>query len=305
MQNQDNFHLSTHHDKIWSSGCAQKEQDIYNILHNANSSALVRLVDSLHDHELQQPCIVTDNVLIGSDAVPPNLIPLAPEFWHIYAMHAPSEHVVEPIKKFNCLMNRLSGERLMMLYKLAERNLLDQGIVSFNCLYHDRDPSVQQRKDNFANMHLECKFDRWDHVYQQLKDRVPILLDYNDPDVVIQQTRVTVVVETYMSDCVIAFSEKTFRSLQTARPWLLFGSAGSVAVLRKYGFDVLDDLVNHDYDDIVDHESRMDRVLDQIDKIQTDIPRCRSAARNNNQLLRQLADQWPSCLAKALQSISQ
>ena len=154
-------------------------------------------------------------------------------------------------------------------------------------------------------MHAETGWHKWDGAHQQLRNKMPMHLKM-DPDTAALASRITLVVETYVSDTVIAFSEKIFRALQTPRPWVLFCSPGSVEVLRDTGFDVLDDVIDHRYDAIINDEQRINAILAQIQKpVQFNPSRYAQAVQTNQQLLDQLAVQWPPKLAHLLQSITE
>jgi len=280
------MHISTHKDRIWQAGCQQREDDIAANLafHRINNT----LVDAVQANlgALQQP-FASDNHF----RVPVDYINLAPEFWHIYRCKPILEDTT-PLHKYTAMMNRISGERLMLLYKLTEQNLLEKGLVGFNCLYHDRDPSIQQRQQHFVNMHAECGWHHWDSIHQELKTDMPMLLNM-DPDRAAMSSDITLVVESYVSDTVIAFSEKIFRALQTPRPWVLFCSPDSVSVLRSYGFDVMDDVVDHSYDSIEDTEQRIDSILDTVNRFQArPLQRYKQAVQTNQALLDSLRHQW-------------
>ena len=292
------MHISTHNDRIWQSGCQQQEDAVRDQLTTAGYNTC--LVDAVQTDlaDLPQP-FASDNHF----RVPVSYVNLAPEFWHIYRCKKLSD-AIYPVKQYNVFMNRISGERLLLLYKLHEAELLDEGYVGFNCLYHDRDPDVAQRRANFDRVHAETGWHKWDGAHQQLRNKMPLHLKM-DPDTAALASRITLVVETYVSDTVIAFSEKIFRSLQTPRPWVLFCSPGSIAVLRDTGFDVLDEEVDHSYDAIVDDEQRIDAILAQIQKpLKFNPNRYAQAVQTNQQLLDQLAVQWPSKLSHLLQSMS-
>ena len=294
------MHISTHHDKIWSSDCFVKETAILKILRShAKHGQSIRLVDCITDDD--GPVIVTDNQF---NTPRENIIDLAPEFWAIYQTAVDIHADVKPTKQFNCLMNRVSGERLIMLYKLVERNMLGQGFVSFNCLYHDRDPSVEQRQLNFTHAHYSHVAPRWNMLNDQLRNIMPFLLEGNDPDQAAALSVVTIVVESYVSDDVIAVSEKIFRALQTPRAWLLVCSPNTVKCLRDAGFDVLDDIVDHSYDSVIDMEQRMDRIVDQVNTVTHDHERCCQAVAHNRRRLHELGQAWPAKLSQVLQSMA-
>lgn len=277
------MHISTHHDRIWTAGCQQKEDDISALLDSKGiEHTLVDVIrDDLHKN------YATDNQFHS----PVKYINLAPEFWHIYRCPTISENIY-PNKHFNVMMNRLSGERLMLLYKLYRAGLFAKGYIGFNCLYHDRDPDKEQRQQNFINMHNECGWHHWNTTHKELLPKMPMLLDM-DPDTASMSSDITLVVESYVSDSVIAFSEKIFRALQTPRPWILFCSPGSVDVLRSTGFDVMDDVVDHSYDSIVDAEQRLDAIVQELRKLKYFfLPRYKQAVETNQAILDKLKLQW-------------
>ena len=281
------MHIPTHHDRIWQTGC-QQEEDIINLdLDVAGISHC--LVDAVQfDLAEITPNFVTDNHF----NVPLEYTSIAPEFWHIY-LCPKINYNEEPQYIYNCNMNRISGERLMLFYMLAENNLLDIGLVNFNCLYHQKDPSIQQRIENYKTVHKETNWTKWDKLHDQLLPTIPRLLPGVDPDIAAMSSQRTLVVESYVSDTVIAFSEKIFRALQTPRPWLLFSSPGSVNVLRNYGFDVMDDVIDHSYDEIVDAEQRCSEIIKSLQQpIDYFVPRYNTAVETNQAILDQLKHQW-------------
>lgn len=287
------MHISTHHDRIWSAGCQQKEDSISKILteHDIPHTLVDVIKDDLHRN------YATDNQF----RVPVNYINLAPEFWHIYRCPDIEDNIY-PNKHFNVMMNRISGERLMLLYKLHEAGLFAKGYIGFNCLYHDRDPDTYQRQQHFVNMHNECSWHQWNKVHQELLPQMPMLLDM-DPDTAAMRSDITLVVESYVSDSVIAFSEKIFRALQTPRPWILFCSPDSVAVLRDAGFDVMDDVVDHSYDEIEDAEQRLDAIVQELKKLKYFfLPRYKQAVETNQAVLDKLKHQWSYKLQSILDS---
>ena len=290
------MHISTHNDRIWQSGCLQKEDAIRHQLTTAGYNNC--LVDAVQTDlaDLTQP-FASDNYF----RVPVNYVNLAPEFWHIYRCSELTDSIY-PVKQYSVMMNRISGERLFLLYKLHDAELLDKGYVGFNCWYHDRDPILEKLQANFDLVRAQAGWRRWGDLHSQLKPTMPWHLGM-DPDTAALASRITLVVETYVSDTVITFSEKIFRALQTPRPWVLFCSPGSVAVLRDTGFDVIDDEIDHSYDSIIHNEQRIDTILEQIRKaIRFNPSRYAQAVQTNQQLLDKLTVQWPRKLSHLLQS---
>jgi hypothetical protein len=92
---------------------------------------------------------------------------------------------------------------------------------------------------------------------------------------------------------------------------MLWCGQGSVAQLRNHGFDVLDDYVNHGYDNETTHR---DRIMSMIDQLKTfvykkynfeDFERFDQAASHNRNLLLTFAQAWPSKFDNILKSLKQ
>ena len=304
--NADKLHIDTHHDAIWYSGCLDQERAIVQRLSKLAPTALVKPVDavSIHPQDLvAYKLVITDNVFIREPAFA--VINLSPYFWGIYACDPITNTITLPSKKFNCMINRISGERQRMLYCLYDQGLLSQGHVSYNCLYHAPDPGWQQRRKNFEQVRIDCDLIEYADAHAELAHKVPLLLNMT-PDQAAMDSVLTVVMETYASDWLIAVSEKIFRALQTPRPWIVYCSPGTVALLRDTGFDVLDDIIDHNsYDMITNSWQRMDQIVRLIKYHDTPLNTDRltqAAAHNRNRLL-ELKKQLPDHLDQCVQSI--
>jgi hypothetical protein len=202
---------------------------------------------------------------------------------------------------FNCFLNRLDVIRQSWLYQLIRRNLFDHGYVSFNMNTH----YVEEKyKDFSAQQIFQAQFEQYhSHVFAQEHKIAQTLVPYRnfDPlanlDHVIMQSKFSMVVETYFNDNnVIQFTEKIVRVLRLPRPWVLLGPKNAVKYLRAWGFDVLDDLVDHSrYDKL---ESRIEREIAILDISKTLLEfdtekhwlRLKAASDHNLKLL----DNWAS-----------
>jgi len=241
--------------------------------------------------------IITDNIPLKP--VAGTLINLLPEFWSIWRFEPVYEN--RPAGRgFNCFMNRVRGDRSLVFYELIRRQLLDRGLVSYNC-------SQSEYMDQYESAEL---YDYWPEHDTGLS-----LVPYNTVDLhgkleqCIIDSNVSVVLETYTSDSHIVFSEKIFRVLQLPRPWLLYCSPGSVEWLRHYGFDVLDDYVDHTYDQIPEHHHRLKNLLNQLETFvdreytSQDYQRFDQAAIHNQTRLKQLETEWPEKFRSVLEEI--
>jgi hypothetical protein len=265
---------------------AQVEQVIH-----GRSDVVYRIVDSLF---FEHPAAWNDNKLIVTDNIPlrtvqGTMIPLYPEYWHVYH-YRPTYQNRSAIHGYNCFMNRISEERGLTFRELNRRNLLSKGLVSFNCL---RPGNLEATKEDLLN---------YGPAYNNLIDSLEqSIIDSN----------ISLVLETYTSDDHITFSEKIFRVLQLPRPWLLYCSPKSVEYLKQYGFDVLDDYVDHSYDQIIKHHQRLSSILDQLETVvdrvynEHDYIRFEQAAKHNQNLLLEFRQVWPEKFNNILNKIKQ
>ena len=93
------------------------------------------------------------------------------------------------------------------------------------------------------------------------------------------------------------------------RPWLLYCSPHSIELLRTHGFDVLEDIVDNEYDTVSNHWNRLDKIIDQLETFVTrqytrrDYERFQQAATTNKQLLDKFAREWPLVLDELMLDI--
>lgn len=322
-----------HNCDIWNlSKCDDKEQEIVKSLSGVNQHAMVRLVDINRTHNFNNNLVVSDSIYPTKYGLDRKLnvhnyqINVLPEFWHIFYMPGFSiETNTVPLKKFNCMMNRATHERTFAFHYFFERNLINNNIISYNCFdpnNHDaqwenvvvnhrngalQDLSLENRVKAFVQSH---DAQRYPYRLETLLDilnssTLPLMLDdHITCESAAINSEITVVIESYVDNEVIAFSEKIFRALQIPRPWLLFCGAGSVKILRDYGFDVLDDIVDHSYDIIDNYADRFDCLMEQIDKINFNEERCIEAVTTNKKLLESYQETWPEKLNEIHKQLS-
>lgn len=189
--------------------------------------------------------------------------------------------------------------RQSWLYQLIRRNIFDQGYVSFN-MDISRIPGLTHLTLQDA---FEKQFQEYFEIFQPEHDAIKAQVPYKnfvcDGDLtqVILDSRFSVVLETYFdNNKVVTFSEKIFRALQLPQPWLLFSSQHAVKYIKDMGFDVLDNLVDHDYYDNAETAiERQSKILDLAQNYvnQTfDHDRCAKAAQHNQDILREFSLTW-------------
>lgn len=247
--------------------------------------------------------VYTGNTKLKTDSY---VCQLRPEWYSSYvSQHNVKFDQVVPVKDFSCFINRMDTNRQSWFYLLIRRNLLTRGFVSFNMdttRVDGFDSSVTSSEEVF-----EAQYSRhmtnFSVEHAVAKSIVPYK-NFNEDaglDHVIMQSRFNIILETYFSNNEeITFTEKTIRSLRLPRPWLLYAASHAVETLRSWGFDTLDDLVDHSrYDLLDDCIQRQSVVLDIAQElcnfdVEQHWERLQQAAIHNSNLLKQWSDDLPA-----------
>ena len=196
-----------------------------------------------------------------------------------------------PTKRFNCFINRGCPFRQSWLYQFVRRQLLELGNVSYWC------------ESRFSNTPPDAYFEELflqnNQIFSAEHKKLQGSIPYKNFQMSLEQATIdserSIVLETaHIPNQYISYSEKTWRALQLPRPVLFFNAQYSVNHLRNWGFDVMDDVVDHSYDQYPDPVKRQVMILDQLGSgIKYDALRFEQAAKHNRDLLFSLKCQWP------------
>jgi hypothetical protein len=235
--------------------------------------------------------------------------------------YVPEDSHYRPDRRFHLSVNRLDAQReLILLEWLKQLGDIGNDYINFNARIANEIGTVEQAQlcfDTYWQQLDQLHNTDYHAQYLQARDLVPI----RNHNLSIEQANVSayvnVVVETYAGDATIGFSEKIFRALVTPAPWTVYSARGAVSYLRKLGFDVLDDIVDHSYDNQFQDTSYFG--ISKIRKfIQTNqeiyqrlvgmdlqnvADRCKIAAQHNQQHLASLAQRWPQDFAAWLPGV--
>lgn len=253
------------------------------------------------------------------------VIQLPPSFFGIYS-HTPDATEWTPKRRFNFAVNRMDAKRMLMfleLHSLQAKHAVppNTDYVNFNCWAWDGDNTTETGlQANFTK-----QFGLLDDLHQEkYKPTFNLMLPkmpYRNHSLDIDQSHlnawVNLVMETYSSDTTVALSEKIFRALCLPVPWVVYSGKYTVSYLHSLGFDVLDDLVNHRYDDIIENHTteygdKMIEYIFEADSAATEMQsksfaeikdRCKQAAEHNQRLLSSMQKQWPADFATWLPSV--
>lgn len=266
-------------------------------------------VDQMTSNDL----LVTDNWI--SKPTQADVCYLPNSWFGIYSYSPQAVDPAVPLRDFGLCINRLSHERLAVFCELARYGAIDQTTyANVNCEAHDRDLSDLDKQQDFQRI-FKTSPDTVRRSLQTAFDQLHTRMPYRNHDLTVEQvhaaSRVNIVMETYCQDHTVAFSEKIFRALVTARPWVVYAGRYAVARLRQLGFDVLDDLVDHNrYDDLVSRDLDKYHVVVSAahaaaHESSGSASRCQAAAEHNQQLLAHYRSQLVRDLGAWFQDFAQ
>jgi hypothetical protein len=263
------------------------------------------LIDAMPESEIllvqqQKYIAITNSIIDNSFGNIESILRVSDTFYGVYYYpYLLTKSRVD--KNFNCFINRMDPIRQSWLYQLVRRGLFDKGYVSFNMDI--------TRIPNFKNLTqiqaFEQQFQEYGSIFSQEHDQIKDLVPYKnfsdngDITNIVLGSKFSIVLETYFhNNHVVTYSEKIFRCLQLPRPWIIFSHQHAVAHLRIMGFDLLDDIVNHDqYDQLESAIQRQIKLLDLAEQLVTiDIDKCYNrlseAAQHNQNLMKQFSATW-------------
>jgi hypothetical protein len=316
----DLFDKVTHQDRIYQyylnkEHWIKQQVNIRNLeLSRANKPKIILgLFDVIPEVTLYGPgqdILLVEHILQKRELIIKPLVEIPKSIYGIYNMPIKSWH--QHIQKdFNCFINRNDPIRQSWFYLLYDRKLLDHAYASFS---GQTRMSKLHNLEYFDHIHQQT-LSSFDSIYSQIKSLVPYKNFEETGDLcdIIMSTKFSVIVETYFERTdAITFSEKTFRALQTPRPWLLFHATGAVNELRNMGFYVYDDVIDHSYDQIDTSNSAVNKqesILEQTKKLlslevtTTMLNHWEQMTRRNCKLLDELNLKWQddvlTCINKA------
>jgi len=87
--------------------------------------------------------------------------------------------------------------------------------------------------------------------------------DHSIKNIAFRQTVLNVVTETAPDNARI-FTEKTWKPIYARQFFIQFNRPFAVEHLRKIGIDVFDDVIDHSYDQVIDYQSRLTMISQEI-----------------------------------------
>ena len=323
-----------HHGEIWhASQCLEQEtaaanmicthlayqgyqrtiavSDTRSIWTRKDQQVVVSLVDDAWDCALDRsqdtPYLFDDNTMVITDnwINTPTVYQIARlpnSFYGIYS-YTPTDQTWIPDRDYTFGVNRLDFKRMQVLLNIHQQLGINNGYVNFNC--ETRQQTVQVSQQAFLDQLVHAEPAELP-AFRQLADMMPAKNYTIDHDQTYTRSWLNIIVETYSSDNVISLSEKIFRCLVTPAPWAAYSGRYTVARLRGLGFDVLDDVVDHSYDRLIEAHHKMSGFVNAANSTITALKtqdwtilkqRCKTAADHNQQQLATMKLAWPTDFA--------
>ena len=274
------------------------------IWQRGHSQVIVSLVDDAwdcaEDRSQDTPYLFdTDTMVITDNWInTPTVYTVArlpDSFYGIYC-YVPADQTWQPTRDYTFAVNRIDLKRMRILENLYKYLRIYSVNVNFNCvLGRDTDP-----KKNFLDQLIHAT-DQEQPMFVKLAQSMPLKNYAVDHDQTYVSSWLNITVETYSSDNVVALSEKIFRCLVTPAPWIAYSGRYTIARLRSLGFDVLDNVVDHSYDCVIEAQHKIPSFVDTArttiaalkthDRSQL-TARCQAAATHNQQLLAEMKRTW-------------
>lgn len=162
-------------------------------------------------------------------------------------------------KKFDNLYinynNKSRYHRCMLMDSLAENDLLKHGLNSWNQLT-EIDSVMSSGSYNFKHWKEEkISIDGFEYCVND--EYRPSLLQMN--------CFVSVVTET--SDEILFVTEKTYRQILIEQPFICLGAQNQNMILKKYGFELYDEIFDYEFDTKPNIKDRVQGIIDNLNKI--------------------------------------
>jgi hypothetical protein len=158
-------------------------------------------------------------------------------------------------KLFLCLNGKYRHHRAVLIDKLSQNNLMDEGLISWNAIYEDKCLNKHEFKHWDGKI---VKIDDYDFNYKQSEYSE---LFFNN------RTYFNLVTETTeWNDCLI-ISEKTYKPILNEQPFLCVGSMYQNKILEKYNFKLYDEIFDYNFDVQNSFDNRIDGIVYNVSKL--------------------------------------
>jgi len=179
-------------------------------------------------------------------------------------------------KKFLCFNRELGHpHRLFLLTLLKEKNLLKDGMVSFNKIndYHKQ----VLRNNLFGHFNLGKNLVRkHGKILKDLQKDSPSIIDVDEwetnhydtsPSWPYEQTFFSLVSETHFVQDTLNLSEKLYKSMANNHLFIVVGTYGTLKSLQERGFKTFEPYIDESYDKEKDPYKRIKMIVTEVERL--------------------------------------
>lgn len=185
------------------------------------------------------------------------------------------EYLTSEKKKFFLSYNKNTTKafRVQLLLWLMKTGIIDDSYVSILIKNNNFDRN-QLHSTEFELHDLVAHYNKFDSIGFNVLD-----WDYpNHQNDVFSNLRYTtkshyadtlfnIITETSFETDSRNLTEKSFKAFANSHPFLIIGDVGSNELVRSFGFELYDDLIDYSFDSIEERDKRLNEALIQIRKI--------------------------------------
>jgi hypothetical protein len=282
-----------------------RNRQVFLILDNAYEY-FYKVVESVYVDVIQQFNIPPEQVILSSGnydlvhrvrqyAEKTNQQELKVEYFNYYELSTfnyymqhrqkfiPTLQKTEYSKKFLCLNRRWRVHRTLLLTLLYNKNLIDQGHISFK---HGDDNESWHEMRNYMHHHYHQHPETLkivDQCFLGIKEILPLNLDdvYLSPEqeyeMMLNPAMDHYYVDTYFSVVTETthnrelegrfITEKTFKPIALRHPFVMIGPSHMLEALRELGYRTFNGIIDESYDQEPNEVKRIEMAVNEIERL--------------------------------------
>lgn len=171
--------------------------------------------------------------------------------------------------KFLCLMNYPHHHRVLMMLELLENNLDRFGLIGF-CNGKVSKPSRKICGQILGKYNMGKALRNWDRLAETWAPDNFDIHHGNDCWITAKNyldSYFNITVETFWEEQIPYYTEKIIKPVVMRQPFVLLGSAGTLAAFRTRGFQTFHPYIDESYDLEANPVNRFQMVLEEIKKL--------------------------------------
>lgn len=195
---------------------------------------------------------------------------VAANHWYRSYRHCPpkfNESLTHTFISYNNLASTYRSHRIDLLSRLYSKNLVKQGLVSFNSPGLDK---LDEAVVNLPKASLDIYHQQRHNLANTLTIDQPAIHGSLSASLDLDNARkcfVQIVTETIFHQDKLHLTEKVFKPIVTGQPFLLLAAPNNLKYLKGYGFKTFSDYWDENYDSMLDPADRMEAVVNIVERL--------------------------------------